>query len=115
MQSGSQSLADYEPVTPARGLDSAERDEGPTPQEPGPKARRRATARVDEVMAAPLKRAHFLSFVCLFLFTFVLYLRPAEIYPSFVANNIAFFFGVLTLATYVISQLSAEGTLTARP
>src|SRR4051812_38906939 len=115
MQSGSQSLADYEPVTPARGLSSAELDEVPAPQEPAPKARRRAAAREDEAASAPLKRAHSLSFICLFLFTLVLYLRPAEIYPSFVTNNIAFFFGVLTLASYLPSQLSAEGTLTARP
>jgi O-antigen ligase len=114
MQSGSQSLADYEPVTPARGLSSAERGGVPAPQEPAPKARPSGAAREDEA-AAPLKRAHSLSFVCLFLFTLVLYLRPAEIYPSFVANNIAFFFGVLTLASYLLSQLSAEGTLTARP
>ena len=62
-----------------------------------------------------LKRGHIFSYVALFLFTVILYARPAEFYPSALTTSIALVVGVLTLAVFVPSQLSLEGTLTARP
>ncbi|HYX30973.1 MAG TPA: O-antigen ligase family protein [Pyrinomonadaceae bacterium] len=62
-----------------------------------------------------LKRGHFFSFTCLFLFTLVLYARPAEFYPSAATNSLALIIGVITLATFVGTQLTLEGKLTARP
>src|ERR1043166_4801554 len=62
--------------------------------------------------AAPfLKRGHVLSFAALFLFTLLLYVRPAELYPSPWTNSIALIVGVITLASFLASQISLEGTL----
>ncbi|HSP62050.1 MAG TPA: hypothetical protein VLQ90_03615 [Pyrinomonadaceae bacterium] len=43
-----------------------------------------------------LKRGHVFSYAALFLFTIVLYARPAEIYPSGLTASIALVVGVLT-------------------
>jgi O-antigen ligase len=60
-----------------------------------------------------LKRGHKLTYVCLFLFTIILYARPSEFYPSPVTASIALIVGAITLAIFIPSQLSLEGTLTA--
>ncbi|MFN2454904.1 MAG: O-antigen ligase family protein [Pyrinomonadaceae bacterium] len=62
-----------------------------------------------------LKRGHALTFAALFLFTIVLYIRPAELYPSPLTASIAFAVGLITLIIFVPSQFALEGTLTARP
>lgn len=62
-----------------------------------------------------LKRGHVLSFAALFIFTVVLYARPAEFYPSALTNSLALILGVITLALFGLTQVSLEGTLTARP
>ena len=62
-----------------------------------------------------LKRGHALSYAGLFLFTVILYARPAEFYPSPLTASIALLVGLATLAFFVPTQLSLEGTLTARP
>jgi putative inorganic carbon (HCO3(-)) transporter len=62
-----------------------------------------------------LKRGHGLTYAALFLFTIVLYARPAEFYPSPLTNSLAFIIGIIALAIFVPSQLVLEGTLTARP
>ncbi len=62
-----------------------------------------------------LKRGHTLSYVALFAFTAVLYARPAELYPSPLTASIALVFALLMLCFYVPTQLSLDGTLTARP
>jgi O-antigen ligase len=62
-----------------------------------------------------LKRGHSLTYAALFLFTIILYARPAEFYPSPLTSSIALIVGVITLAIFVPSQLSIDGTLTARP
>jgi hypothetical protein len=64
---------------------------------------------------APFKRGHVISFTALFLFTVVLYARPADFYPSVATNSLALILGVVTVATFAISQFSLDGTLTARP
>ncbi len=62
-----------------------------------------------------LARGHALSFATLFLFTLVLYARPAEFYPSAVTRSLALIIGVITLGCFVATQLSLDGRLTARP
>jgi len=61
------------------------------------------------------RRGHALTYAALFLFTVILYARPAEFYPSPLTASIALIVGILTLAIYFPSQLTAEATLTARP
>jgi O-antigen ligase len=62
-----------------------------------------------------LRRGHGLTYAALFLFTVILYARPAEFYPSPLTNSIAYIVGLITLAIYAVSQITVEGTLTARP
>ncbi|HKR01587.1 MAG TPA: O-antigen ligase family protein [Pyrinomonadaceae bacterium] len=62
-----------------------------------------------------LKRGHTLTYAGLFLFTVVLYARPAEFYPSPLTQSLAFIIAVATLIVFVPTQFSLEGTLTARP
>jgi O-antigen ligase len=62
-----------------------------------------------------LKRGHAVTYAGLFLFTIVLYARPAEFYPSPVTASIALIIALATLAFFLPTQLSLEGTLTARP
>ncbi|MCA1633287.1 MAG: O-antigen ligase family protein [Acidobacteria bacterium] len=78
-------------------------------------SRAASASRASRVGAAILKRGHGLTYASLVLFTVVLYLRPAELYPSPLTASIAFFIGTFTLAVFFLSQLTLEGTLTARP
>ena len=62
------------------------------------------------------RRGHTLSFIGLFVFSVVLYLRPYELFPGLSSlTSMAFFTGLVTLLIYAITQLSTEGNLTARP
>jgi len=61
------------------------------------------------------KRGHVFSFAALFLFTIVLYGRPAEFYPSVWTNSLALIVGIITLLLFVATQVTIEGNLTARP
>jgi O-antigen ligase len=62
-----------------------------------------------------LRRGHALTYAALFLFTIILYARPAEFYPSPLTASIALIVGLLTLAIFFPAQLAVEGTLSARP
>src|ERR1043166_5107803 len=62
-----------------------------------------------------LRGGHAVSFALLFLFTVVLYARPAEFYPSAITNSLALIIGVILLATFAATQIALEGSLTARP
>jgi O-antigen ligase len=62
-----------------------------------------------------LKRGHAFSYAALFLFTLILYARPAEFYPLALTASIALLVGIATLGFFLPTQLSLEGTLTARP
>jgi O-antigen ligase len=62
-----------------------------------------------------LKNGHAFSYAALFLFTLILYVRPAEFYPSVFTSSIALVIGIATLGFFVPTQLALEGTLTARP
>lgn len=139
----SQLTSEYEPVTPLRRSpplgEEAWRDEprggaeggdsfasagGGTPPPPrdaadsGAARRRSSGARAEKVWLERwgTKRGHALSFAGLFLFTFILYFRPYE-QVAFLASftSMAFWTAALTLAIYLPTQLSLEGTLTARP
>lgn len=62
------------------------------------------------------KRGHQLSFVGLFLFSAILYLRPYELIPALSSfQRMAFYTGIVTLVIYLVTQLSLEGNFTARP
>ena len=62
-----------------------------------------------------LKRGHALSYAGLLLFTIILYVRPAEIYPSPLTASLALIVALATLGFFIPTQLSLEGTLTGRP
>ncbi len=63
-----------------------------------------------------LKRGHALSFTGLFLFTFVLYFRPYEFFPSLTwLTSIAFWLAICTLVVFIPTQLGLEGRITSRP
>jgi O-antigen ligase len=62
-----------------------------------------------------LKHGHAFSYAALFLFTLILYARPAEFYPSALTASIALLVGIATLGFFIPTQLSLDGTLTARP
>lgn len=63
-----------------------------------------------------MRRGHAIAYAGLFLFTFVLYFRPYELFPALAGlSSMAFWIAVLTLAAYLPAQLSLEGNLTARP
>jgi putative inorganic carbon (HCO3(-)) transporter len=63
-----------------------------------------------------VKRGHAVSFAGLFLFTFVLFFRPYELFPALAwLNSIAFWLAILTLIVFIPTQLGLEGRITARP
>jgi hypothetical protein len=141
MQPVSQGLTDYEPLKRA-GAEHLDADEWPEGTSGGvqndeladdtsmheiegealerdvrsasKKKAKKDSASKDSAPVA-LKRGHLFTYFCVFIFTLLVYVRPSEIYPSFITNNIAFIVGLLTLAVYLPTQLSIEGTLTARP
>jgi O-antigen ligase len=63
-----------------------------------------------------VKRGHFLSYVGIFIFTFILYFRPYELFPALSSfSSMAMIAALLTLAIFIPSQFVLEGNLTARP
>ena len=62
------------------------------------------------------RRGHTLTFIALFIFSVVLYIRPYESIPGLSSlTSMAFYTGVATLIIFAFTQLSIEGNLTARP
>ena len=135
----SQLTSEYEPVTPlprsapgvgggwhadeghAEGGDSWARAGGGEPPPDGTEAApegRTARGRAGKALLErwSARRGHALSFAGLFLFTFILYFRPYE-QVSFLApfTSMAYWTAVATLLVFFPTQLSLEGTLTARP
>src|SRR5438132_11064020 len=53
-----------------------------------------------------LKPGHVFSYAALFVFTIVLYARPAEFYPSPITNSLALIIGIVTLACFIATQIS---------
>ncbi len=61
-----------------------------------------------------LKRAHLLSYACLYLFTIVVFYRPYDIVPALSGlTTMAFWIGLLTIIIYLPSQFMTEGNVSA--
>jgi len=61
-------------------------------------------------------RGHGLTFICLFIFSIVLFFRPYELIPALSSfKTMAFWVGIVTLLVFLVSQITLEGNLTARP
>jgi O-antigen ligase len=127
-----ENIFDYEPVTPSRRAEGASasssapgdaRAEDDAPVLParaeapaGDDTRARGDADAPTRDARPaLRRGHFVSYLGLFLFTFILYFRPYELVPALAAIPMAFLAAAATLAVFFPTQVALEGTLTARP
>src|SRR6202140_716349 len=105
------SLVEVWPVTPKVGPGKAQR-----PLEPQEStAKPSPTSDRNNFSATFLKHGHAFSYGALFLFTLILYTRPAEFYPSRLTASIALLVGIATLGFFIPTQLSLEGTLTVRP
>ena len=76
-------------------------------------ARQDSEGAFEKSAVTQLKRGHAFSYAALFAFTLVLYARPSEIYPSAVTASLALVVGLVTLALFLPTQLSLEGTPTA--
>lgn len=62
------------------------------------------------------RRGHTITFIALFIFSIVLYIRPYESIPALSSfTSMAFYTGVATLIIFAFTQFSIEGNLTARP
>jgi O-antigen ligase len=127
MQKG-RSQTEYEPVTRSRRGRLFENEDDQTAEEAWlVKADSSITGNGEDVAeeslppankmepATFLRRGHGLTYAALFLFTIILYARPAEFYPSPLTQSLAFIVGIITLGIFVASQLTVEGTLSARP
>jgi putative inorganic carbon (HCO3(-)) transporter len=63
-----------------------------------------------------LKKGHSLSFAGLFVFTFLVYFRPYELFPSLSwLSKSALVAALVTLAVFIPTQLGLENRLTAKP
>lgn len=120
----SQNLADYEPVRTSKQAQEIQEVKLPGPSTTAarettvcfPAAGLEVqTPKRDVESKWRLKRGHGLAYAALFVFTLVLYARPAEFYPSPWTASLALFVALATLAFFLPTQLSLEGTLTARP
>ena len=62
------------------------------------------------------KRGHSLSFAGILLFTFLVYFRPYELFPSLAwLSKSAFVVALLTVVVFIPTQLSLENRITAMP
>ena len=119
---------DYQPVKRSKGLratstmalaDATPKSKGVTTDRrlslESPKARDTSgnLSGLNGATKTLLKRGHVFSYAALWLFTLLLYARPAEFYPSALTASIALIVGLITLGFFVPTQLALEGTLTA--
>jgi len=130
-------LLDYEPVTPSPRAGRAQLVEAtndssrirplgrPTlnaisqkPPMPLPIAARDDSsqeAQPSATSASLLRRGHTLSYAGIFTFTFLVYFRPYELFPSLAwLSRSALVVAVLTLAFFIPTQLGLENRITAR-
>lgn len=83
---------------------------------PGKEKKPKPTFMEAEAGKWTVQSGHGLTFVCLFIFSVVLYLRPYELIPALSSfKTMAFWVGIVTLSVFAVSQVIAEGNLTARP
>jgi putative inorganic carbon (hco3(-)) transporter len=134
-------LHDYEPVTPSRSqrdVSLADTDDSAaqfravepiviinTPAKVHSLSRRLSGTHQDdsahsqstEIAPAPtltLKRGHSLTYLGLFVFTFLVYFRPYELFPSLAwLSRSALVVALLTLAVFIPTQLGLENKITA--
>ncbi|HEV7645642.1 MAG TPA: O-antigen ligase family protein [Pyrinomonadaceae bacterium] len=111
--------ADLETLTPIR-----EASETPPPDENPDATRRREKKRKAIEKDTTLlgrdnwikRNGHLVSYAGLFLFTFVLYFRPYELFPALSSlTALAYVISIVTIIFFIPSQLAIEGNLTARP
>jgi putative inorganic carbon (HCO3(-)) transporter len=113
---GVRANAGYSSVTPSRthrgaAAISVQPDAGASP----PHAEISSTtapSRKDEPFARIATHGHKFTYAALFAFTLILYARPSEFYPSPVTASIALVVGIITLASFIPTQLALFGTLT---
>lgn len=123
-------VLDYESVSPARSVprnrDAAARRSSEELAQPETLPSRalpeptRGDAPVVPLVAEEgwwsARRGHALSYFGLFIFTVMLFFRPYEYIPALASmQSLAFWPAVITLAIFFPTQVSLEGTLTARP
>jgi hypothetical protein len=109
---------DYEGVFPGRAGRGRENDVSSEAWSTSPPRQESSTNTfvVPETERWLRRPGHTMSFALLFLFSVILYLRPYEMIPALSSlMQMAFYTGIVTLAVYVVTQLSIEGNLTARP
>lgn len=138
-------LHDYEPVTPSRSqrqLSSIDSEDGArqiravepivtintptkdrsqsgavseTQRKSWPHSQSRKTLPTLPVPNRVLKRGHALTYLGLFVFTFLVYFRPYELFPSLSwLSRSALVVAILTLAVFVPTQLGLENRITAK-
>lgn len=134
-------LQDYEPVTPSPGrrhlgssateADLAQiRPPEPisvisAPAHPQPRSIAASAPVLDSETSGPpqvppatnwtLKRGHSLTYLGLFAFTFLVYFRPYELFPSLAwLSRSALIVAALTLAVFIPTQLGLENRITAK-
>ena len=133
-------LHNYDSLAPSRQRQSAERvgemrpklralKEAPPPVAAvtAPKTQlksktRRETTRAEKPGANGLKeqwiqkRGHAISFAGLFVFTFLVYFRPYELFPTLSwLSKSAMVVALITIAAFVPAQLGLENRITAKP
>jgi len=86
------------------------------PKIPGKEKKPKPTFMELEAGKWEARRGHGVTFVCLFIFSIVLFLRPYELIPALSSlKSMAFWVGIVTLAVYAVVQVAVDGNLTARP
>jgi O-antigen ligase len=101
-------ISPTEETWPIKAINSATNDGGVSAGEAPPSVAKKG-------LATFLRRGHGITYAALFLFTIILYARPAEFYPSPLTTSLAYIVGLITVVIYLVAQITVEGTLTARP
>ena len=75
-----------------------------------------APALIRLVRKKPQRSAHAVTYAGLLLFTLAIFYKPQESQPAFfVIPSIPLAIGIFTIVSFLITQLSLEGRITARP
>lgn len=104
------------PIEPPAVIVSPARSESPSrPAPPAVRTKRQNKPPAPQAVHPTLKRGHSLTYLGLFVFTFLVYFRPYELFPSLAwLSRSALVVAVLTLALFVPIQLGLENRITAR-
>jgi O-antigen ligase len=86
------------------------------PAIPGKEKKPKPTFMEAEAGKWTARRGHGVTFICLFIFSVVLFLRPYELIPALSSfTSMAFWVGIVTLVVFFVTQVAVEGNLTVRP